>query len=208
MLLLAFLAAAVVGIGDRPAEILAGGDQVQYAAWLSAEAVKSEATYSRSKCPKAVVRSLEGARLGDEFFAREAMPREALKHTPFQERLSVEGCGRTSVQNILIAVTPDGQRRAIVMFPGESNAGLRLQRDTLAAAVQAALLNPPKLPCDGDELKKNWRLVETSITTRPGQDGAWKERWMFRACDVDRPVAVTFTPSAAGGTSYAVSKDW
>ncbi|HWW25290.1 MAG TPA: hypothetical protein VNZ85_05260 [Caulobacter sp.] len=204
MVFLGMLAAAVVGLGDRGAQ--AGSDgQAAYSALLAQRALAADAV-NYPACPNASVTSVAGLDLGEASFPSSIATK--LGVTPLlQERVRIDGCGRSTIQNLTVLRGPDQKLMMIAGLPGRGRAALILTRDALPTALMIA--NTDK-PCGDKQLAPELaKWGEVIITSPTDTQGVWTELWPLRLCGQDRSVSVTFTPTPdIGGTSYSVTKAW
>jgi len=192
----------VIALPDRAA-FVGPGEQAHYAAWLAKIATDIDTTTAGSACPAATVTAVSSrpVLLNDFPSAVVAQPVSGIN-----EKLRVEGCGRSTLHNIFVYRTNSGVAN-LSLLPGESLAGPRLMVDATSLApkvvpefVGGACANPAVPPVGV------WGVA--SITAQPDAKGMWMERWPLSVCGLDRTLLLTFTPLPDGGTSISVNPGW
>ena len=204
----ALMAAAVVaGLGERPPEFVAPSGIEDYSAWLAQAAIDSDAGFSHETCPDAAVRSISNTP-ADADLAKDGVQVPPHQGPIIKEVVSVVGCGRTSLQNLVVVHPTTGGWIARRMLPGASLAGGRLQIEALATIVQIALTGPPPLTCTAEEFQSSLRIVDISIVSFTKAKHTWAERWSIQVCGANRPITVTFTTLANDKVSYNAKPAW
>ncbi|MEX0923068.1 MAG: hypothetical protein WD489_02060 [Rhodovibrionaceae bacterium] len=118
----------------------------------------------------------------------------------WQDRLSVEHCGRTMIYNFLISAQEDGTPQIATLLPGDSNTDPQLQRETLQLAIQtaseeAAEEDPTLASCADVWVKYaefDAALAEGDPAITEGASGGWTETWEVDVCDRMVPLEMTF----------------
>src|SRR4051812_32069528 len=104
MIFLGILAAAVIGLGDRSVQASSDG-QPAYSAMLAQRALEADAV-NYPACPAAKVTSVAGLALDGASFPSSIATK--LGVTPLlQERVRIDGCGRSTIQNLTVLRGPD-----------------------------------------------------------------------------------------------------
>ena len=119
------------------------------------------------------------------------------------ERLRVRGCGGEVRVKLYVARLATGLG-VIALPPGTGVSGFRLSRDAMTGAVSAATIAKPPLTCSPAEQARTLRLADTTLTSAYAPGQPWTERWTFFICDTPRPVDLSFTPAADGGTDWSI----
>lgn len=197
------------------------GEEASYEALLAQQAREAAATYG-GPCPEATAKRLstEVVRIVDrpDFAAQ-------------RERVRVEGCGRSSVQNLNVGRMGGSPPWLMVAgLPGESLAEMSLQKDAWAFATAQARTD---IAADCAET----RVGEVYVAARPGNidfyedapaadadgrfavhlspdleamraalelDKAWVEVWPLSFCGEDRTHAIAFMPMKGAGKSVFI----
>jgi len=200
MSLLAIAAAAVIGLGQRPAAF-AGPDAAAYSAWLGARAADADAHDTGSPCPDATVTSLSGSPAGPPIF--KAPPPGEFTNFTVIEHLRFDGCGRTRRVNLLVFRLQSGGWMASRMLDGESHAGALLQHDAVRSAAMAVVAGAK---CqDVSQAQSTLQLGPAKLVRPPENGGGWEELWAATACGKTMGALVSFTPDPTGGTSFRVT---
>jgi len=198
------LAAAVVGLSERPAALVGAGGQQAYAEWLAAEAFRLDGRNSEEACA-------EPGEAGSDWPVIEAPavfaaePGFAVEGEPpiLHERVSVSGCGRTRVVNLLAWRLKAGGWRAFGLLPGVTLSDAKLQNDATRVALAAASAGTT---CPAE---RTLRFGQARVSVPRTDGGAWTEVWPIALCGQDRTVEVTFTPAAtSGATDFRVRPMW
>jgi hypothetical protein len=203
MLPILMAAALTAGLGDRSPELVGPDGKDAYSAWLASRAIEAEAGFSHQPCADAKAESVMAIPF--------TLDRVRVPDHPgpvVREAVRVTGCGRTSLQNIIVFRQAAGGWLGRPMFPGLSMAGLILQRDATTAALQAAFVGPPPLTCSVEDYKASLRISDVTLAAFVDVKQPWKERWPLWACGQDRPVIVSFTPTADGGADFGAAPAW
>jgi hypothetical protein len=199
------LAAAALALGDRPADLLGDRSQSDYRAWLQSEAIRREPFASaQPPCQSAKVEEL-GWRPGPQIEADETYA----KAPAVYEKLRFSGCGRASVQNMLVSRLQSGEWRSAGLMPGDSRADLTLQTDVAKVWFSGVQADAPDA-CKGEDWGRFFRRGEVKVEQEADPEtGAWEELWPATHCDQDRSIRVTFTPNAEkGGTEFRIQALW
>ena len=192
-------AALVADLGIRPAA-LTGPDPQVYSAKLAGYARALAQQASGVRCEDAEVRSDKGSAVALPALERDGVS-GANVQAVWDEHLTVSGCGRT--MRVKMYVARRGEDWAVAPLPpGTGVVGNRLAHDVMPAAVSSAVLQMPPLECRLEERGPSTRLADTELTSSYAPGKPWTERWTFTVCGQPRPVEITFTPAADGGTDY------
>lgn len=202
--MIALLLAAAV-LADRPPELLGAKTLAEYSEWLIAETIRREPFASaQPACPAAKVEPIDwraGPKVeGDDKYAEGRAVYEQLRFT---------GCGRSTVQNMLVTPLKDGGWKAAGLMPGESRADLVLQTDVAKLWFTGVQADAPAA-CKGEAWGRWFRRGEVKIDSPPdATTGEWVETWPATHCGEDRSISVTFTPAPdQGGTQFRVKVLW
>jgi len=228
MWFLGALAAVASGLIDRPADVIPADRQTAYKAWLTAEAIKWEAEFARvAPCPQARVSDIE-----TEIVPLTSPPPD-MAERGLKEGVRVEGCGRSTRQNILVFPKKDGS--GWVSGPGYPGVTLTynaIQTNVMKiAGPMLARLAPPGCAVSGDKLV----VGELSIAMPPGSirfdkpregeppggarfyialpapntsgvvaERAWQEKWPMTICGKAIDMGVLFLPMKDGTLQFLV----
>ncbi|HEX8233293.1 MAG TPA: hypothetical protein VF559_08115 [Caulobacteraceae bacterium] len=189
------LAAAALTTGDRPPELLGDKPQPEYLDWLKAETIRREpASSAQPSCSTAKAEPI-GWRAGPMTQEDETLA----KGPSAYEKLRFSGCGRASVQNLLVARLKDGGWRATSLAPGDSRADVVLQTD-VAKVWFPAVRNKAPQACQGEEWMRWFRRGEARVEKEPDPEtGEWVEVWPAALCGEDRSIRLTFRPTKENG---------
>ncbi len=118
----------------------------------------------------------------------------------WRERLTVLGCGRTRVLNVLTVVRPLGQLATGPLLAGTTHADPVLQRDTVRIAFAAAAATFAGCP---DPAIIDTRYVGLEAPPDPTLSAArqtppWREDWTLRGCNKEVVLPLHFLPDATG----------
>jgi hypothetical protein len=110
----------------------------------------------------------------------------------------VEGCGRRSRLNMLVAPAPGGAASVMPLLPGTTAADPLLQREGLRLALMAAKDRAPD--CDRVAVNDTRAADAAATGTAPGGGAArpWDEIWTLSACGRAFAVPVRFAPGRDG----------
>ena len=200
-------AALMVGLGDRPPEFVAPQGIEDYSAWLTQAAIDADAGFFHEACPDAAAQSIINTP-ADADVAKDGVETPPHQGPIIKEVVRVAGCGRSSLQNLIVLHPATGGWIARRMFPGSSLAGGRLQIEALASVVQTALTGPPALTCTAEEFQSSLRILDISVVSLAKAKHAWTERWSIQVCGAERPMTVTFTTAADGKIAYTAKPAW
>jgi hypothetical protein len=196
------LAAALV-LGPRPPDLVKTGEEAGYAAWVEGQARKAAGYYARSDCAAAALTPEAFGPANDPALA-------ALKPgaTLYTESFAIEGCGAARAQGLVVFRDKDGWS-ALPTAPGESRAGLALQRAVLPSvilAVKAAA--EADTSCSPVEKAQSALIYDTRVIGGQGAEGGegkpWTERWFMSVCGAGYKIDIDFQPQAGGGAGFQV----
>lgn len=211
--MLGVLAALVLATATLPAGGVLPDEQAAYDAMLAQQVRAADAMFGGSPCEDAKVEVVA------------VMPGKIADHPDlivWREKVRVEGCGRTSVENVNVGrLGGSPPWRMTTGLPGDSFAEMTLQESTLpAAAAQARqgldagcrvqladvyvaarsgevdVLPPGGAGTGPSEGRPQITLPENAKPYLNELDlaSAWMEVWPFRVCDKDRTLGVVFLP--------------
>ena len=193
MVLLPILAAAAtLVLGERPPQLVKPGQAAAYAAWLRGQTLEADAHFTgKAVCSNAKVTEAKPALV-------ENLPAQPNGYggAVVIERLDFSGCGHAWRMTMAVGLESGGDWTGTPMLPGDSHAGFTLQNDVLTSLLPRLQNNAPGCP------RLDWS--EVKILTPPDKTGAWTEAWSINACGKPFNLALTFTPTADGGTDFAV----
>lgn len=200
------------------------GEEAAYEATLNSAALSAAERYSGSHCADAQVvdRKTEHVTIGDQPDLAAA-----------REKITVSGCGKSSVQNIAVVRTGGTQPwRMVAGVPGGTIASMATQRQMLSVG-QAAVADGVAASCEARSLADVYvaarpgnvqvRRSGEPLSSGPGRfslsvdalpqpsldsadlDKAWVEVWPFTVCGHDRSVALVVLPGKAGLPSRILS---
>jgi hypothetical protein len=127
----------------------------------------------------------------------------------WKQSYPVSGCGNDTTINLYFKAQPDMKILSTVGAPGETHAGLVLQRDTVRYAFFAASVK--RKDCSSMHLRS------TKFDGAPTANGSekpvgasalsapWQEIWSVSACGTVYDIPITFIPDATGTTIRAGS---
>lgn len=198
---LSILAAAIVGLGPRPAAFI-GPDPAAYSQWLATSAIATDAHDAGAACPTATVRSLGGSPGGPLFM--KPPPPEEFVNTTVVEHVQFDGCGRSRRLNYVVFRTKTGRWMGSRMLDGESLASGLLQRDALRSAVMAFVV---AAHCaNADEARTTLGTMASKVVRAPSNDRTWDELWTTTLCGKAVGAKVSFVPDPVGtGTGFSVT---
>ena len=111
---------------------------------------------------------------------------------------SAEVCGQDVRRSALLMVD-NGTGRALALAPGHSRADPILQYDMNQHSTQLVSVIAAGRGCTTRPI-----LIDTRILSE--EEGAWTERWDWRACGEVIPLNVRFSDNpTTGGTQFAIS---
>lgn len=115
----------------------------------------------------------------------------------------VEGCGRRSRLNMLVAPAPGGNANVTLLLPGTTVADPLLQREGLRLVLMAVKDSAPGC----DRVVVNDTSTDAAAIGTPPEIGSaarpWSEIWTLSACGRALAVPVRFAPGR-NGTEIAV----
>lgn len=219
------LAAAVVTVATPQGGVLPG-EQVAYDKELAAKARLADQTFM-GWCANTAVQALSATPW--------SFPDLPGKVT-WREKVRVSGCGHSSLENLNVARTGGAAPWWMTFdLPGQSLAGLGVQRDAFHAAAtnvkaefrtcQELMLSdvyvtarpggidifPPGSPFQGRKGRPAVGLVESfrPILDKLDLAASWEEVWPINACGHDRTFGVVFMPYKDGkATAYLFLPLW
>ncbi len=127
------------------------------------------------------------------FAAGRQVPNEGI----WQERVFVQACDESAVENMVHAFTNEGQS-SYLLARGRTRADVNTQIDLIGAVVEVAMLDDAAEGCDIG------RISDTYVSEEYN-DSRWLERWEVRACSHRIDVDVMFTTSEDNETTYELS---
>lgn len=209
---------ATIALSGLPADFVAAGEELAFRERLEATARRADREFSGSDCPTSRVALLgfTPARMSDSPTGK-----------GFAVRLSVTGCGRSSLQNVNASRIGASEWNMAFQAPGESLADTVRQRAAMQQVMESARTELPP-GCRGV------RIGDIYVSARPGQvdllpnivtswrptdgrsaiglpseyeryrphadaDQAWIEVWPVELCGKDRATTVIFLPLRADG---------
>jgi hypothetical protein len=188
--------------GRPPATIPANA--YDYARWLHAWALAAEGEDTGSPCDAARTRAVLYRTYPPEALMDQQRSKVAAGASVVMERVEVSGCGRRSLQNLLVF---DVRQPPAAMIPGESLANPKQMAEVTFRIGQFEGSNILKSGCTGEALQQTSRVGPIVLLALPAaSDGSWKERWPSRHCGRPSATEVTFTPAKNGSGVYFALK--
>jgi hypothetical protein len=195
---LLFAVAVVAGLGERPAALTAS-DPAAYSAWLAAQAVRADTSFSRvPACETSKSTSQGMTPMPPAVLAKATAINQDADGPVVIEHVRVEACGRDWRQNIVAFHSKSGGWKGSLLMPGDSLADYFMQRDVLRMLIQIAPVGLSPTTCDETQQNKTFIFKGAKVSAQPDKTGLWKEVWSVDVCSQTRPVEVTFTPKADG----------
>jgi hypothetical protein len=205
---LLFAVAVVAGLGDRPAALV-GSDPAAYSAWLAAEAVRADTSFSRvPACETSKTTSQGMTPMPPAVLAKATAMANDADGPVVIEHVRVEACGRDWRQNIVAFRSKSGGWKGSLLAPGDGLADYFVQREVLRMVVQIAPIGLSPVTCDETQQGKTFTLKGAKITAQPDKAGVWKEVWSIEVCGQARPIEVTFTPKPDGSVDTDYKPMW
>jgi len=201
---------AIAQLAARPANVVHADEKAAYEAMLTGQAVDADAAFSGQRCEAATIEDIvtEPVAIGDR-------PDVGA----LRERVRMTGCGRSSIQNIMVArLGGEPPWRMAAGFPGESLADATLQHSALPQVIAQARV---EVPADCASV----RLGDIYVSARQGSvefgvggtsagtgvrvslspelaaardqfdlTRAWSEVWPLSFCNKDRSMMIVFIP--------------
>jgi hypothetical protein len=196
--MLGMVLAAGLTLGARPPELVRAGEEAAYAAWVEGQARTAAGYYARKDCAAAVVRPLSSGPAADA-----AVTRRKPGVFLYRETVAIAGCGDAAAQGLVVMRESHGWG-ALPMAPGDSVAGLALQREVLPSVILAVKEAAERDTSCSLLDKARSALVYDTRVIRAGPAGQpWSERWFMSVCGAGYRVDIDFSPGAAR-TAYAV----
>lgn len=220
------IVAATIALQVAPqgGTVVLSGEEAAFAARVKSVAIDAVAAFTGEACPAATVTPIRSLPAGVESGNLSNFPVSL-------ERVRVEGCGRSTIQNVMAARKPIPETWELVSeYPGETrmapnhinaytpqmwtavyddlspDCGRPRLDDTYVAA------NPGQVGLDGDNSGPGKRISMSDplIDRTPDldRDGAWVEVWMFRVCGHNRPLGLVLVPSRNGGLAMRTMPIW
>lgn len=132
--------------------------------------------------------------LSPMLFAQDAqVPNEGI----WQERVVVQACEETSIENMVHAFTTEGQS-SYLLARGRTRADVNTQINLIGEVIETAMADDAAEGCDIG------RISDTYVS-EVHNDSRWLERWEVRACTNRIDVDVMFTTSPDDETTYELS---
>lgn len=117
-------------------------------------------------------------------------------------RYRLSRCGESKNYNTVFVATGDATAPAAhSYFPGSTNAGTQLIRDTMPAALAAARARSGQHDCKVVDVfdmivsEPAHQVIDEGKTI----EGVWAEKWTFQLCGQLSDVLLRFTPDASNG---------
>lgn len=215
-----FAALALQTAQESPPLILPG-EEAAYAERVRSVALTAVAEFTGEACPAATVTPIQSRPLNAE---------ENPDGFPSSfERVRVEGCGRTTTQNVgVIRPEPSETWRMWMEYPGETRLAPR-QADSMRSQILVAIHEGLAPPCGRPVLEDAYLIAETGdvgfgpsrqqtavtldvafITSDPNlvHEAAWAEMWRMRACGQDRALGLVLIPTRDGGLAMFPVPFW
>jgi hypothetical protein len=198
MRMLGMVLAAGLSLGARPPELVRPGEEAAYAVWIEGQARAAAGYYAHKDCAAAAVRPLSSGPAADEAVARRK-PGVFL----YQETMAIDGCGAADAQGLVVMRETRGWG-ALPTAPGDSVAGLALQREVLPSVILAVKAAAERdTSCTLLEKAQSALVYDTRILSPAPAGQPWSERWFMSVCGAGYKVDIAFSPGGAR-TAYAV----
>ena len=209
-------AAVLAGAPERPDWLVRTGEAETYSNALRLFGGRALENFSGISCQDVRI-----AELDTRAMTLDDVPGTAGATPGFKERVRVDGCGQSSIQNLIVArPDPNASWQFSFAVPGESILQLVQQDHVLGKAVGIAerslprncervwlrdtyvIANPGRVDFNngvltpGDEPTFGLALAPDVLAGNkidPAQ--AWAELWVFDACGSERGVAVVMMPT-------------
>lgn len=124
-------------------------------------------------------------------------------------RYQLQRCGESKFYNAIFAASSNGETppTARPYYPGATNAGPVLIKDAMMGALTSAMIKADLKDCKEIDVF-DMRVTEQPHDVANGEKtlkGVWNETWTFKLCGQMVDVAVSFIPTAGGGTRFVVA---
>lgn len=211
--MLASLALAVaLQLAPRPTNVVPSGQEAAYAEFLRVQAIYSDWERSGVRCDEAVISDIS------------TEPLDAPGVQAIFERVRLEGCGRSSIQNIDVGYFGGSTPWKIrARLPGDTRFPVHLQEDFLIDAISSAgaglvdgcspalikdiyvAANPGHVDFgaasnsdEGGEPRVSIDFGPTYDLSEVDRSKAWAEIWRLNICGEDRTIMIVFGPTNDG----------
>lgn len=215
-----FAALALQVAPEKPPLVLLG-EEAAYAEQVRALALTAVAEFTGEPCPGATVTPIRSVPMNAE-------ENPADLPSAF-ERMRVEGCGRSTIQNVgIIRRAPTETWSMWMEYPGETRLAPR-QADGMRSQIFTAIYEDLSPSCGRPALDDTYLIAETGdvgfsparqekaisldvahINSDPNllHDAAWAEMWRMRVCGQERPIGLVLIPTRDGGLAMFPVPFW
>ena len=151
------------------------------------------------RCPALVSRGSSVTVIEPAVFAADGYPTAGL----WRQSFPVSGCGNDTTINFFFKAGPDKKIASVVALPGDTHAGLQLQRDAVRYAVIAVQAKAAGCAMINVRTTSYTRSASGAVPGPAGRAEPWRETWTLSACGRRYVVPMTFVPDATGTTISA-----